>query len=243
MRLVEPTLSPLLMPFQLGCGVRAGIDAAIHSTREKLLSTTEGNSFLKIDFKNAFNTIRRDHVAECLLKFAPELLQFYTACYSQPTFLSFGDSILQSDEGLQQGDPLAPAYFCLGLHEIISSLRTPFKIAYLDDVSLYGEPSTIIEDLKTFIPACRKIGLEVNDSKCELTKSGTSQIEWSRLFYELLPGLKEVSIDDATLLGAALGTKSLADLLSDFTRRFAIFRERLTKLSAHDAFFLLCNCL
>ena len=243
MRRVEPTLSALLMPSQLGCGVRAGIDAAIHSTREKLFSSTDCKLFLKIDFQNAFNTIRRDHVAECLYKFAPELLSIYTASYSQPSFLTFGDSILQSDEGLQQGDPLAPAFFCLGLHDIISSLRTPYKIAYLDDVSLIGDLSTITKDMEFFIPACKKIGLEVNGGKCELTKIGTSNVDCSQLSSTHLPGLKWVSVDDATLLGAALGDKSLAALLCDFAKKFATFNDRLLALSAHDAFFLLRNCL
>ena len=157
--------------------------------------------------------------------------------------MTFGDSVLLSDEGMQQGDPLAPAYFCLGLHAVFSNLRTTFKIAYLDDISLLGDLSTIIKDLEVFIPACRKIGLEVNESKCELTTLGDTEISCSQLSSVLLPGLKRISLNDATLLGASMGNNSLSVLLNDFIRRFKICHKRLIKLSAHDAFFLLRNCL
>lgn len=55
-----------------------------------------------MDFKNAFITLWGDHIAECLSKYSPELLNICTACYSSPSFLTLGDSILRSDKGLQR---------------------------------------------------------------------------------------------------------------------------------------------
>ena len=244
MRRVEPQLSSLLAPLQLGFGVRAGLDAAIHSTRDKLYCDAESRIFLKLDFRNAFNTIRRDHIADCLQTHAPSLSQLFHACYSEPSYLTFGDEIFFSDEGLQQGDPLAPAYFCVDLHDILCGLRTPFKTAYLDDISLLGNAESVSRDLLYFIPACENIGLALNSEKCELTFLNNSRESITcQQIYEQLPNLKLVPLREVTLLGAALGDTSLDTLLKEFLTSFGIVSQRLLKLSSHDALFLLRTCL
>lgn len=244
MRQVEPQLTSLLTPLQLGCGVRAGLDAAIHSTRDKLHSDIGPQLFLKLDFRNAFNSIRRDHIADCLQTHIPSLGQLFNACYSEPTFLTFGDEIFLSDEGLQQGDPLAPAYFCVGLHNILCDLKTPFKTAYLDDISLLGNAETVLHDLLLLKPACENIGLLLNSDKCELTFLGEPHVsEPCQQIYGLLPNLKQLPLCEANLLGAAMGDVSLETLLKEFLTAFNIMTQRLLKLSAHDALFLLRTSL
>ena len=241
---VEKSVSKLMSPFQFGCGVRAGIDAAIHSMRNKITLARDTDVLLKLDLRNAFNTIRRDHIADCLSKYAPDLLSLFSACYSESSFLAFGHDIIFSEEGLQQGDPLAPLYFCLGLHDILLHLRTPFKIAYLDDVALLGDPDCMLDDVNTFISDCENIGLTLNSSKCELTfmTDVNSDIPL-RAFRDSLPNLRLVNREDITLLGAALGEASLDVLLKSFIATFSKFHELLLKLPSHDALFLLRNCL
>ena len=241
MRRVEPILASILPPHQLGCGVRAGVDAAVHSTRDSLVSASNSQTFLKLDIRNAFNTIRRDHVAECLKKHAPSLVNIFTACYAEASYLSFGEQIILSDEGLQQGDPLSPAYFCLGLHDILKGLRSSSKTAYLDDISLLGDTTSILQDLNHLVPACEEIGLELNPAKCELTYFGDQEEILSSQMRKLLPNLKFVPPTEVTLLGAAVGEASLNALLKGFLSTFGVLRDRLLKLSAHDAFFLLKN--
>ena len=243
MRQVEPTLVSILTPHQLGCGVRAGVDAAVHSTRDTFSSASDSQIFLKLDIRNAFNTMRRDHIAECLRKYAPSLLITFVSCYSEPSYLAFGEHILLSDEGLQQGDPLSPAYFCLGLHDVLSGLSSPSKTAYLDDISLFGDVTTVLQDLKHLIPNCREIGLELNSTKCELTLFGEQPESPTQQIHELLPDLKIVPASEVTLLGAAMGENSLDALLNSFLSSFKILQERLLKLSSHDALFLLRNSL
>ena len=48
--------------------------------------------------------------------------------------MQFGEYILQSEEGAQQGDPLGPLYFCLVFKELLDSLRSELVLGYLDDV-------------------------------------------------------------------------------------------------------------
>ena len=240
MRQVESALATVLMPYQLGCGVRAGIDAAVHFMRDQINSPSGKHQvFLKLDFQNAFNTIRRDHVGECVYRHFPRLIHLFSACYQEPSFLTFGDTILLSDEGLQRGDPLAAAYFCLGIHDIISNLNVPCKSAYLDDIALLGDPASILNDLNDFIPKCRNIGLELNTNKCEITTFSDPGEDFFQQISQQLPELQQVKPCDVTLLGAAMGASSLDALLNDFLRRFGVFSNSRLTLTAHDAFYLL----
>ena len=97
--------------------------------------------------------------------------------------------------------------------------------------------------MQYLVPACRRIGLEVNGEKCEVSKIDPRDFDCSQLSSVLLPGLRHVSIDDATLLGASLGDNSLCALLENFLRKFIKLHNRLLLLSSHDALFLLRNCL
>ena len=83
------SLSSLLSPHQLGCGVRAGIDAAIHSMRHKIACASDSDILLKLDFQNAFNTIRRDHIADCLFKHAPRFVTHFLVVLFRALFSHF----------------------------------------------------------------------------------------------------------------------------------------------------------
>ena len=57
---------------------------------------------------------------------------------TQPTILSqsvllWGKVEIASVEGIQQGDPLGPLLFCLSIHDLVSSLKSEYKVFYLDD--------------------------------------------------------------------------------------------------------------
>jgi hypothetical protein len=58
-------------PVQLGVGVSRGLEAGIHAGRQFLNSLSPGHAMLKLDFANAFNTIRRDSLLECVSRVAP----------------------------------------------------------------------------------------------------------------------------------------------------------------------------
>jgi hypothetical protein len=44
-------------------------------------------AFVKLDFKNAFNSIRRDTVLQAVAEHCPELLALATSAYGAPTKL------------------------------------------------------------------------------------------------------------------------------------------------------------
>ena len=89
-----------------------------------------------IDLTNAFNSIRRDIVAEKLQEHKTELSNFFYLCFGQTTCLSFGDYLVDSSEGAQQGDPLAVFLFCLAINVFLKAHISMFKSGYVDDISV-----------------------------------------------------------------------------------------------------------
>ena len=131
-------MATLLGPHQLGHGVKGGAEAAIHSTRLFLRNLKHDQAFLKLDFKNAFNSVRRDKMLSSVLDLAPDIFHFVYSAYFLPSVLFWGDKSLQSSEGLQQGDPLGPLLVCLSLYQLHSQMKSEFHVLYLDDVTLGG---------------------------------------------------------------------------------------------------------
>jgi len=95
--------------------------------------------FVKIDFTNAFNTIRRDCILEAIANQLPEFLPCVSSTMNNSPDLQFGKYILHSQEGAQQGDPLGPLYFCLIFKDILQSLQSELVLGYLDDVTMGGD--------------------------------------------------------------------------------------------------------
>ena len=94
-------MGELLTPQQLRYGVRKGAEAAVHAARLYLRDLSPGKAILKLDFRNAFNSIHRDKVLGAVLKHAHELFPFVHSAYSSPSSLCWGDKIIQSAEGVQ----------------------------------------------------------------------------------------------------------------------------------------------
>ena len=57
--------------------------------------------------------------------------------------------------------------------------------------------------------ACEKLGLLLNEKKCEVTAFASSKKEIERAFRETFPTIQCVDAEDSTLLGADLGTRSI----------------------------------
>ena len=157
-------------PHQFSCGTKGGAESAAHAVQAFLKDASDGAVLLKLDLKNAFNSIRRDIIAEKHADKMPELTSFFNLCYGNASFLSFGDFILDSVEGAQQDDPLAVFYFCLAMNEMLIELISIFKSGYIDDITL-GDKNieAVLDDLKTVLAHGEKIGIELNQkNKSEL---------------------------------------------------------------------------
>ena len=229
-------------PVQLGAGTKNGCEAGAHAARNFIAQASCGNVFVKIDFANAFNTVRRDHILETIADKAPEVLNFVKFCYENHSFLLYGDHVIVSAEGFQQGDPLATFSFCLAIHPLILKINSYFKCGYLDDVSFGDKWQTALDDLKMIQHEAAQIGLLLNEKKCEVTAFGNESPSIYSAFKKEFPSIQCVDPDDTALLGAGLGQKAIRTELANKLEGIRTLIKRTEKLSCQAAFFLIKNC-
>ncbi|KAL0841363.1 hypothetical protein ABMA28_015062 [Loxostege sticticalis] len=130
-------------PVQLGFGIKGGCEAAVHAVRT-FLSLNAGEVVLKVDVKNAFNSVDRGTLLTQALDKSPLIYNYLWQCYSEPSKLLYQNNLIYSSVGCQQGDPLGPAIFSLAIHPIISSLNSKLNVWYLDDGTIAGDASTVL---------------------------------------------------------------------------------------------------
>ncbi len=238
---VKDASAALLAPRQLGFGVPGGAEAAVHAARRYLMHMERGKVLIKTDFRNAFNTVRRDAILEAINKHYPELLPFVTSTIGASTDLQFGGLLLKSDEGAQQGDPLGPLHFCIVFKELVDSLQSEFVLGYLDDLTVGGDVRTVINDFLYLEAAARQLGLELNRSKCEVI----GQTDETRtLFAAHGIILKETSLESAILLGSPLSAgQHLDSVLEGKREELKRLTKRLALMPSHDSLYLLRNIL
>ena len=117
-----------LWPAQLGVGVPAGAEVAIHTVRAWLSRQQAAGHrkvLLKLDFRNAFNCLSRRAMLAAIVAHFPTLARFAVWCYARPTCLQFGSNTIPSAGGVQQGDPLGPLFFAVTLQSLARSCGRP----------------------------------------------------------------------------------------------------------------------
>lgn len=178
-----------LAPFQLGVATKNGSETIIHATRKWIEKMGNNNNYamLQLDLKNAFNLISRRVILRETRRHLPEILPWVRLCYANgdDPILWSDDFMLKSHSGIQQGDPLGPLLFAMGLQPIIRRLRgkmkaeasalgitspnneTPFLTAFYLDDGIIIAPHRILELCATFLqsPDVKKYGLHLNSTK------------------------------------------------------------------------------
>ena len=229
---------------QLGIGTKNGAEAAGHVARALLeAESSPGTVLLKIDFSNAFNSIRWDTLLETVYQRYPGVYNYTLAAYGDASFLMFGDETLLSYEGVQQGDPDGPRLFGDTINSLIQSLQSRFNVWYLDDGNLADEFLIVLGDLRNVIEEGRKCGLVINPAKSELFFVGTESDESRKRilgeFSEVCCGIQTPPLESLTVLGAPIGASAIISCLGDKIAALRILASRLPLLESHHAFYLL----
>ena len=230
-------------PLQLGVGTSKGCEIAAHSIRQYVISDKVMDKVLvKVDFKNAFNSIRRDVFLRRVLHYCPSLYPMVYQCYSKASSLFFGPTyIIKLQEGAQQGDPLGPFLFSLAIMDLTKDLDSEVNLWYLDDGTLIGSAGSVMSDYKKIKDASNSLGLEVNPGKCEIMLIRPKEDENSTIakFRELAPEIREINVDNLTMLGSPIMVEAINGVLQSKLESFQLMCERLEVLDPHDALFLL----
>ena len=160
-------------PLQVGVGISMGGEAAIHTVRQwtERNGQSSGKVLLKVDFRNAFNSVNRHtFLAETRDSF-PGLACWVDWCYGAASVLRFGKHTIPSSQGIQQGDLLGPLLFSTALQPALrKAAQCPVELcfSYLDDAVLAGEAHAVAAALRVFQAEAAAAGLVLEPSKCEL---------------------------------------------------------------------------
>ncbi|MCX8513447.1 MAG: reverse transcriptase domain-containing protein, partial [Chthoniobacteraceae bacterium] len=132
---------------------------------------------LKLDVKNAFNSLPRAFAAEAVAEY-PRLSAFFRSRYHPETTIRFhgvspGSFVdLHAGDGVLQGEPSSGAIFSLTqarsvlnpVRELFPSLRI---FSYHDDVYLVGnEPDVVFTAFDNVLSRYSALGMELVPSKC-----------------------------------------------------------------------------
>jgi len=148
--------------------------------------------------------------------------------------------------GVQQGDPLDPALFALAIHGVTSEVKSDLNVWYLDDGRIGGDPQTVRNNAAIIRNGLSSVGLEINNSKCELliVNNTTCQerSQTTKLFQDVFPSISIPAPDLWQLLGSPLHQDSSPLHLETKTKMLDNI-ENLELIEPQQAFFILKNCL
>ena len=228
------------LPFQYGVGCKAGTERVVHMVRRvwraKHSSGPGGREapdfvLLKVDLENAFNKVSRNTMLEAVSAFAPELLAWVGFLYGARSVLWFGHLKVDSEQGVQQGDPLGPLLFALVMSLIIirihqacgrDDLPAPDTPAaqpahtaqlalnhwYLDDGVLGGSHRLIATAIAILEQEGPAHGLYLNPGKCELVWLSEDAKRRGEKFFSASFARDHRLVGDFSVLGAPIGSES-----------------------------------
>jgi hypothetical protein len=160
---------------QFGVGTPNGADGICH-TVNAIRVTDPNTCFLKLDVKNAFNSISRKFFLHLVRLYFPEIYTFVNFAYSQSTNLVISETsdYLLSQEGVQQGDPLGPLLFAIGIQPLLWKFQTEFaaklklNVWYLDDGTIGVDSCDVLACINFFQTVLPQFGLTLNLHKTEV---------------------------------------------------------------------------
>ena len=204
-----------------------------------------------IDLSNAFNCVSRGAVLSAVRTHFPWLAPWADTCYRHDSNLVAGDSLIHSQRGVQQGDPLGPSLFALAIHPSVTAsaqlaeTRFPgdldFNAFFLDDGVIAGRSPAVQLALSSLETRLHDIGLNIARHKTEIVPACTSVQNFSSRDFE---GFTWVPHGNVKLLGAAIGSQVWCESL--LQRRVTKAKNLLDAIGRYDdaqgAFTLLRSC-
>jgi len=247
--LLKSEVGNQLLPIQYGIGIKGGCEMIVHTTTnwttQILQEGLNGNKIIiKLDLKNAFNTIDRHAIRNGIKKYAPKLITYFDWAYGCATNINLqnGFTVTQSSTGVRQGDPLGPLLFCLGLQtELSAATNLNLKVdcySLMDDITLFGDVTavkTYLEHLASRLPT---IGLQISFDKSAIFSTNPENI--SRLDQINIP----ITNNGLNILGCPVGTDAFVhDELSILFSDYRKYIDVVNKIPSPVAYLLLRFCI
>ena len=207
--------------------------------------TTTPKVILKIDLRNAFNSLRRDKILAAVRENIPEAFSFFYQAYSAESLLIYGQTTLASATGLQQGDPAGPALFSLTIDDLIKSLTAELNTWFLYDGTMGDSVDKVLGDLDTLLAGFPELGADLHGDTCELSTLNCTEEQQAQIiqaFQLRLPTIKIIPSEQLDLLGSPLQDAGVPRMLQEKKESLERLCSRLEEIEAHPALILLKNC-
>ena len=160
----------------MGVGIADGAEAVIHATRWYINQLPSGHAFIKLDFANAFNTLRRNLLLDTVARNTPELYRFTLATFECDPTLVHGSHTIPFREVPQQGDPLSSLEFCESIQAILNQLDSDLEIGFIDDLSMSSDLLTLAKYVEKIVKAETSTVLKLNTDTCEIGRLHQSRL-------------------------------------------------------------------
>jgi hypothetical protein len=163
---------------QFGVNTKGGVEPIIRLIDRAMKRETpvEYRYVTSLDFRNAFNTLKRKMIVTGLTKHAPSLYRCAKWAYNEPTPLFVpgapaSSPPLVSSEGVRQGDPIGPFLFSVAYRPTLEALQQALGsdylvVAYLDDTYVLSRFIDPMDQISEFFSRPDS-SLELNLSKCK----------------------------------------------------------------------------
>lgn len=140
MKVIGPDVMQAAGPLQLCAGQEAGCEAAVHALRS-VFANLDTEAIILVDASNAFNNLNRQVALRNIRYQCPAISTALINCYRTHAPLFVDGTVLLSQEGTTQGDPLSMAMFALASIPLINRISTPSatQIWFADDAGAGGK--------------------------------------------------------------------------------------------------------
>ncbi|KAL0227137.1 hypothetical protein P9112_014461 [Eukaryota sp. TZLM1-RC] len=241
---VKDKASTFLNPHQFGIKTIDGASVAAIAS-DTFFNAEENNFIFNLDFKNAFNSVKREAIFEVIKSDFPELSSFFYHFYGKESDLIFNSFGLKSSSGVKQGDPLGPLLFCLAIHKTLNIIKQKYPsikiVAYMDDTSLIGSFDLLELVAQEIADSYENIGLHLNASKCLLIGSSAQDL----VINDSIVPFTNYSSDAFKFLGCWLGNvPQIQNELQVILKKMKIELDSISSLDIekHIKFFMLKIC-
>ena len=191
---------------RLSCLVQSNMEllsGELNDTKKNLqrMKRVKSGGILQIDFRNAFNSVKRSRFLGPTKVLMPSIMSSAFFCYSKHSDLFFNSSTVDSQTGVQQGDPPGPNLFSLVIWPLIDEIESKLPnlskhCCYLDDEIIAGIDIELCKALEILSESREKFGLELKKDKCKL---------WSiKCMTKVDSLIKRNWVDGIEVLGAAI---------------------------------------
>ena len=114
---------------QFGCGTSRGAEIAAHVFRNLIENEKNlENVILNMDIKKTFNSLKCDKLLDIVFRKRRQIYNYTHSAYSETSHLFFGDKVIQSQEGCQQGDPEGPALLSYTIQDLVNQMVSQYNV-------------------------------------------------------------------------------------------------------------------